>query len=196
MGRAPIAPTRRLRKPLTTRQTPANHCRSLANSGESGLSVCSVVSEYGMPYCLRLLQADILPQKLSRRNAMVILLGSSGVAWISTGTCRSARRKASAMARSSPKFGRVTMMPSMRSRLLLEEVGAAPGFFPGFDRAVLALFRSERHHVHAGSGQHAQHFLAAALGQMIGEKSAVAHDQAHRHFFRRHTLALMKGLSP
>ena len=44
------------------------------------LSVCSVVIEYGMPYCLRLLQADIFPQKLSRRNAMVIFLGSSGVA--------------------------------------------------------------------------------------------------------------------
>ena len=66
-----------------------------------------------MPYCLRLLQADILPQKLSRRSAMVILPGVSGVAWISTGTFRSAIRSVSAMARSSPKLGSVTMMPSI-----------------------------------------------------------------------------------
>src|SRR5882762_7522244 len=50
---------------------------------------------------------------------MVIFLGSSGVAWIKTGTCRSARRNVSAMARSSPKFGRVTMIPSIRSRFFL-----------------------------------------------------------------------------
>ena len=37
-----------------------------------------------MLYCRRLLQADILPQKLSRRKAMVIFFGSSGVAWTST----------------------------------------------------------------------------------------------------------------
>ena len=49
-------------------------------------SVCSVVSEYGMPYCVRLLQADILPQKLSRRSRMVIFAGVSGVACTSTGT--------------------------------------------------------------------------------------------------------------
>ena len=116
-----MAPTRRLRKPFTTRQTAANHCRSLAKSGESGLSVCNVVIEYGMPYCLRLLQADILPQKLSRRKAMVIFLGSSGVAWINTGTRKSASRNVSAIALSSPKFGRVTIMPSIRSRLRLNK---------------------------------------------------------------------------
>ena len=114
-----MAPTRRLRNPFTTRQTPANHCKSLANSGESGLSVCSVVIEYAIPYCRRLLHADIFPQKLSRREAMVIFLGSSGVAWISTGTCRFARRNVSAMARSSPKFGNVTITPSIRSRFRL-----------------------------------------------------------------------------
>ena len=79
-GRAPIDPTLRFRNPFTTRHTAANHWRSLANSGESGLSVCRVVMEYGMPYWLRLLQADILPQKLSRRWAIVIFRGSSGVA--------------------------------------------------------------------------------------------------------------------
>ena len=75
--------------------------------------MCSAVSEKGMPYCFRLLQTDILPQKLSRRKAMVILPASSGVAWISTGTCRSASRSVSARPRSSPKFGSVMMMPSI-----------------------------------------------------------------------------------
>ena len=39
-----------------------------------------------MPYCLRLLQMDILPQKLSRRKAICILSVLSGVAWMRTGT--------------------------------------------------------------------------------------------------------------
>ena len=38
------------------RQTAENHSRSALNSGESDASVCSVVSEYLMPYCIMLLQ--------------------------------------------------------------------------------------------------------------------------------------------
>ena len=73
-----------------------------------------------MPYCLRLLQMDILPQKESRRKAMDILLVESGVAWMRTGTFRFARRRASARPRSSPKFGRVMMMPSISSACFLK----------------------------------------------------------------------------
>ena len=40
-----MAPTRRLWNPFTTRQTAANQSRSLANSGESGASVCRDVME-------------------------------------------------------------------------------------------------------------------------------------------------------
>ena len=116
-GRAPMAPTRALRSPFTTRQTAVNHSRSLRNSSESGASVCSVVSEYGMPYCLRLLHNDILPQKLSRRSAMVMRPALSGVACTSTGTFNPARRSASTIPRSSPKFGSVTTTPSILSRL-------------------------------------------------------------------------------
>ena len=111
-----MAPMRRFRRPFTMRQTPANHSRSFANSTESGLSVCSVVSEYGMLYCRRLLHADILPQKLSRRCVMPIFAGVSGVACTSTGTPNRASRRASTIPRSSPKFGRVTITPSMASR--------------------------------------------------------------------------------
>ena len=98
------------------RQTAAKRSRSSRKQAESGASVCRVVSEYGMPYCFRLLQHDILPQKLSRRSAMVMRPGVSGVAWTSTGTLSPAMRTASAMARSSPKFGSVTTMPPIESR--------------------------------------------------------------------------------
>jgi hypothetical protein len=63
-----------------------------------------------------LLQSDIFPQKLSRRSRMDICIGESGVACTSTGTPRSAIRSVSATPRSSPKFGSVTMTPSMTSR--------------------------------------------------------------------------------
>jgi len=121
-----------------------------------------------MPYWRRLLQADILPQKLSRRDAMVIFLGSS-VCLNQHWHRRSARRKVSAIARSSPKFGRVTMIPSIRSRLRLNNSGAAARFLPGFDGSVLALVRGECHDIHLVRLQHAQHLLAATFGQMIGK---------------------------
>ena len=61
--------------------------------------------------------------KLGREMGLNGVWGNLGVAsssaWINTGTRKSARRKASAIARSSPKLGRVTTMPSMRSRLRL-----------------------------------------------------------------------------
>jgi hypothetical protein len=54
-------------------------------------------------------------------QTIVIFGGSSAVVRIRTGTWRSARRDPSAMARSSPKFGRVTITPSMGSRLRLDK---------------------------------------------------------------------------
>ena len=176
-----MAPMRSLRRPFTTRQTAANQSRSLRNSSEPGASVCSVVSEYGMPYCFRLLHADILPQKLSRRSAMVIRPGVSGVAWISTGTSRPALRRVSAMARSSPKFGSVTMTPSILSLFLrnssAQRVASA--------RLVMAphLVSSAPSHDHAVAGvlDDRDHFLAAALRQMVRKEPAVADDDAESH---------------
>ena len=98
-GRAPIAPTRRPRRPLHDAADAGEPLAGPARTRrESGASVCSVVSEYGMPYCFRLLQADILPQKLSRRSCDRHRAGVSGVAWIRTGTSRSAMRSVSAIA--------------------------------------------------------------------------------------------------
>ena len=117
-GRAPMEPMRRLRKPRTMRHTAENHARSLAKLSELGAEVWSDVMEYGMPYCIRLLQADIFPQKLSRRSEIFMSSVRSGVACTSTGTCSVEWRMASTMPRSSPKFGSVTMMPSISSRCL------------------------------------------------------------------------------
>src|SRR6266478_4619507 len=106
---------RKLRSPFTTRHTPANHSMCFLNSGESGVMVCKVVNEYGIPNWRRLLQADIFPQKLSRRCVIAILPGVSGVACTSTGTFNLESRSVSATARSSPKFGSVMMTPSIKS---------------------------------------------------------------------------------
>ena len=68
---------------LCALSTPA--CQWSSDSS-SGLTVCRVVSEYSMPYWRRLLQADILPQKLSRRSSMGIRDGVACVSCMSTGT--------------------------------------------------------------------------------------------------------------
>ena len=90
--------------------------------------MCDFVSEYEIPYCRRLLHADIFPQQLSRRCAIVIFSGVSGVACTSTGTSRLASRSVSAIARSSPKFAGVTITPSIRPALGTKQFCAALGF--------------------------------------------------------------------
>ena len=60
------------------------------------------------------------------------------------GRRRSAMRSVSAMPRSSPKFGSVTMMPSMSSRLRLNRSAQRAASARRFDRAVLGLFRRRR----------------------------------------------------
>ena len=119
-GRAPMRPIRARRSPRTTRQVAAKSLRSAWKEGRSGSDVCCVVSEKGMPYWRKLLQTLILPQKLSRRWSIVICAGSSGKACTSTGTSRSANLIALATARSSPKLGSVTRMPSIWSRCCLK----------------------------------------------------------------------------
>ena len=99
------------------RQTAAKRLRSAWNRSESNASVCSAVNEKGRPNCLRLLHTEILPQKLSRRCCCVILPEASGDACTSTGTPRFASRSVSATARSSPKFGSVTITPSIFAAL-------------------------------------------------------------------------------
>jgi len=58
----------------------------------------------------------ILPQKLSRRSAMVMFEARSGVACTSTGTRSPEPCNASATPRSSPKLGSVTITPSISCR--------------------------------------------------------------------------------
>jgi hypothetical protein len=74
--------------------------------------------------------------------------------------------------------------------IAFEQIGAAAGFLAGLDGPVLTFVRGERHHIYPARFQYAQHVFSAALGQMIGEESAVAHDHAHRHPFLRHAAPL------
>ena len=77
-GRAPRTPTRAFLSPLTIRQVAAKASRSARKESDLGATVCWEVSENLVPYCQRLLHAEIFPQKLSRRPPMSIFPGSSG----------------------------------------------------------------------------------------------------------------------
>ncbi len=90
-----------------------------------------------MPYCFRLLQADILPQKLSRRNAMVILLGIVG---------RRLHQHRHLQIRQAQGVGNRPLFAEVRQRnddavdpvaILFEQFGATPGLLPRLDRPVL-----------------------------------------------------------
>src|SRR4030042_5657252 len=98
-----------------------------------------------MPACLRLLQTLILPQKESRRSVIVILPEISGSAWIKIGTLSPQRLIVSATPLSSPKFGSVTIMPSIFSAFLVNraahflasaKVSTAPYFVSCIDSAT------------------------------------------------------------
>ena len=92
-----------------------------------------------------------------------------------------AMRRVSAMARSSPKFGSVTMTPSISRGVLAEEIGAHVRFGARFDRAVAGFFGSHYHGFVAGLFERGDHLAAAALRQVAGEESAIADDDAERH---------------
>jgi hypothetical protein len=73
-----MTPTRSLRSRLTNRHVAANECSSRLKGSASGCTVCCPVRVKRMPYCQRLLQTEIVPQKLSLQLSISILPGSSG----------------------------------------------------------------------------------------------------------------------
>ena len=177
-GRAPSAPKRALRRPATTRHVAMKSCRSSANSAPVGSTVWLRVSVNGMPYCLRLLQADIFPQNESRRSAMVIFPALSGNAWTSTGTFRSAQRRTLAMARSSPKLGERDDHAGNPVAVRLEQIGALRRVVERFDAAELGVGRPERDDVGPGGAEHVDHDPAAGVAEMVGKEPAIADDEA------------------
>ena len=96
-----------------------------------------------MPYCIRLLQALILPQKLSRRVAMVMASERSGVACTSTGTLSPESRMRVDDAALFAKVGQRDDDAVDLVGVFLEQLGAALRLGVGFHRAVLRLFRAE-----------------------------------------------------
>ena len=118
--RAPMAPSRAPVRPRTVRQTRAKRSRSARNSGPDVSQVCVAVSVKGTPYCQKLLVTLILPQNASRRSLTDTLSFSSFDACNRIGTFSRARLTSSAIAISSPKFGRQITSPSIRSRCALK----------------------------------------------------------------------------
>ena len=131
-----------------------------------------------MPYCRRLLQADILPQNESRRSAIVIFPALSGKAWTSTGTFRSAHRSTLAMARSSPKLGSATTTPAIRSRWALNRsahfvASSSDSTLPNFVSAGPSATTSTPRPF-----EHVDHRPATGVAEVVGEEAAIADDQA------------------
>ncbi len=85
-------------------------------------------------------------------------------------------RSVSAMARSSPKFGSVTITPSMVVAVLLKQVRAARCFGARLHRAELGLFWPDGYHAVARFLEHRDHFRASALRQMVREEPPIAHN--------------------
>ena len=124
-----------------------------ANTADAGVSVCREVSEYGMPYCFRLLQADILPQKLSRRSCDRHRPGSSGVACTSTGTSQVGQAQG---------VGDRPLLAEVRQRddhavdlvaVAVEQLGAPARLLARGHRAVLGGVGAEDDHRHAGAAR-------------------------------------------
>ena len=91
-----------------------------------------------------LLQADILPQKLSRRWEIFISAARSGVACTSTGTFSVDRRN---RIHNPPLFAEIGQCNNDTINLvamLAEEIAAQARFRRGFDRAELGFLRSQR----------------------------------------------------
>ena len=105
--------------------------------------MCSVVSEYGMPYCLRLLHADIFPQKLSRR---------CGDAHFGGRVWRGLNQHGNIEARQAQRIGDGALVAKIgqsdddavdSARVFgTEQLGAAFGFFVSFHGAVFAVSRA------------------------------------------------------
>ena len=146
-----------------------------------GRSVCSVVSEYGMPYCCRLLHDDILPQKLSRRSAIVILPRASGVAWTSTGTSGRPGAACRPSPRSSPKFGSVTMTPSILSRAARNRSAHCFASSRVSTAPCLVCLRRRGRPRRSPRLRAPRSSPRGRFGQVVGEESAVADDEAERH---------------
>jgi len=75
--------------------------------------------------------------------------------------------------------------------ILLEQSCTALGLLVSFHSAMLAVIGPEDDAVHAGLGQRLNHLFAPGLGQLVGEKTAVANDDAHRHLSVSHKKCLL-----
>jgi len=119
------------------------------------------------------------PQKLSRRCAMVIFAGASGVACTSTGTFSRASRSVCqqwpAHRRNSASD---TMTPSISSPCERKRSAQRRAVGERFYRAKLAFLRRQAVGLVTLLAEHAQNLLAPVARQHVREKSPVADDDA------------------
>ena len=133
-----------------------------------------------MPYCRRLLQTDILPQKLSRLNWMPMRSLASPNAWTSTGHAESGPAQ---------RIGHRALVAEVRQRdehavdlvaVRAEQVGAGPGVRQTLDGTVLGGVDGQRDDADAFLLEDAEHLGAPLRAEMSWKEAAIANDDAER----------------
>ncbi len=86
------------------------------------------------------------------------------------------------MARSSPKFGSVTMMPSIESWCLRKRSAQRCDFFASLDRTIFRFLGSQRDDAVAALFDGGQHLFAPAFREMIRKESTIPDNHPERDF--------------
>ncbi len=129
--------------------------------------------------------ALILPQKLSRRVAMVIASERSGVACTSTGTLRPDKPDRVHDAALFAEIGQRNDDAVDLFRVLLEQFGAMLRLSVGFHCAVLRFLGPEHDRRRSRGLKHGNDFFSAGLGQMIRKESAISYNHSKCHLSLR-----------
>ena len=175
-----MEPMRRLRKPRTMRHTAENHARSLAKLSELGAEVWSDVMEYGMPYCIRLLQA---------RHLSAEAVAAIGDLHVVGAVRRGLHQHRHLQGGVADGVDDAALLAEVRQRdddavdlvaMLAEELGATARFIGCFYGAELRLLRRERDDAYAGLFEHTDHRLSTFLGEVIGKETTISNNQCKR----------------
>ena len=133
-----------------------------------------------MPYCRRLLQTDIFPQKLSRLNWIDIFVAVVG---------ERVHEDGDAEFGPADGVGDRALVAEVRERdeeavdlvaVRLEEIGAGARVGEAFDRAEFRRLGVERDRAEPRALEGGEHLGAAGGTQMRGKKASITDDDAER----------------